>query len=148
MTNSSNDRELELEELVFDPRMQMTTSRIAIADDDPACLEMLRIALRSRHTEICEAVNGAELGRLLAEKGPFDLVVTDIHMPWMQGLQVLRSARAAEISTPVLVVTGLTQTGLQAKIDSLGNAKLLLKPFGIPELRAAISDLMAGQLPS
>ena len=88
------------------------------------------------------------MGRLLAEKGPFDLVVTDIDMPWMPGIQVLRSARAADIGTPVLVVTGLTQAGLQARIDRLGNARLLLKPFGIPEFRAAIADLMAGQLPS
>jgi DNA-binding response OmpR family regulator len=66
-------------------------------------------------------------------------------MPWMEGLQVLHSARAAEIHTPVLVITGLTRPDLQAKVDRLGNAKLLRKPFGIRELRAAVADLVAGQ---
>jgi CheY-like chemotaxis protein len=82
---------------------------------------------------------------LLAENGPFDLVVTDVLMPWMEGLQVLLSARAAEIRTPVLVITGLTRPDLQAQVDRLGNAKLLRKPFGIPELRTAVADLMTEQ---
>jgi two-component system OmpR family response regulator len=119
--------------------------RIVIADDDPDSLELLRLALGSTQVEICEAANGAELVDLLAEGGPFDLVVTDVLMPWMEGLQVLLSARAAEIRTPVLVITGLTRPDLQAQVDRLGNAKLLRKPFGILELRIAVADLMARQ---
>ena len=57
---------------------------------------------------------------------------------------MLHAARAAEINTPVLVITGLTRPDMQARIDRLGNAKLLRKPFGIPELRAAVADLMTG----
>jgi CheY-like chemotaxis protein len=123
-------------------------SRIAIADDDPDSLELLRLALGGPQIEICEAVNGADLVDLLAENGPFDLVVTDVHMPWMEGLQVLLSARNAEIKTPVLVITGFSRADTQARVDRLGNAKLLRKPFGISELRQAVSELMAGQAPA
>jgi DNA-binding response OmpR family regulator len=119
--------------------------RIAIADDDPDSLELLRLALESPLTEIYEASNGVELVQLLVENDPFDLVVTDVLMPWMEGIQVLRSARVAEVMTPVLVISGLTRSDLQGKVDSLGNARLLHKPFGIPELRAAVSDLMSRQ---
>ena len=143
--NDHGDRELTLDEWALAAQRHMMASRILIADDDPDSLELLRLALENPLIEICEASDGAQLLQLLAEDGPFDLVVTDVHMPWMEGLQVMHSARAAEIKTPVLVVSGLTRTDLQARVDRLGNAKLLRKPFGIPQLRAAAADLMAGQ---
>jgi putative two-component system response regulator len=145
MMNVSDHAEFTLGELARAARRQTTVSRIVIADDDPDSLDLLRLALGNPQIEICEAVNGAELVDLLAEQGPFDLVVTDVHMPWMEGLQVLLSARAAEIHTPVLVITGLTRPDLQTKVDRLGNAKLLRKPFGVSELRAAVAELMAAQ---
>ncbi len=143
--NESDHREFTFEELARAAQEHLTVSRIVIADDDPDSRELLRLALAGPQIEICEAANGADLVELLAESGPFDLIVTDVLMPWMEGLQVLHSARAAEIRTPVLVITGLTRPDLQAKIDRLGNAKLLRKPFGIPELRAAVADLVAAQ---
>ena len=120
--------------------------RVAVADDDPDSLELLRLALENPMTEIYEATNGVELAQLLIENDPFDLVVTDVLMPWMEGLQVLRSARRAEMTTPVLVISGLTRSDLEMTVERLGNAALLHKPFGIPDLRAAISALMSRQL--
>jgi putative two-component system response regulator len=143
MTANDNQREFTSEV----GRKPKAVLRIAIADDDPDSLELLRLALGGPQIEILEALNGADLVDLLAESGPFDLVVTDVHMPWMEGLQVLLSARNAEIMTPVLVITGFSRADMQAKVDRLGNAKLLRKPFGILELREAVSDLMAGQAP-
>jgi CheY-like chemotaxis protein len=145
MMNASDRREFTLAELSRAARKQTPISRILIADDDPDSLELLKMALANPQIEISEAANGAELVELLAEGGSFDLVVTDVLMPWMEGLQVLLSARAAEIRTPVLVISGLTRPDLQDKVDRLGNAKLLRKPFGIPELRTAVADLMAQQ---
>ena len=145
MMNQSDRREVTFGELARSARRQTSIRRIVIADDDPDSLELLKMALANPQIEICEAANGAELVDLLAEGGPFDLVVTDVLMPWMEGLQVLLSARAAEIRTPVLVITGLMRPDLQDKVDHLGNAKLLRKPFAIPELRAAVADLMARQ---
>jgi two-component system cell cycle response regulator CpdR len=145
MTNDPDSREATFEETERTPRRQLPVLRIAIADDDPDSLELLRLALGNPRVEICEAANGAELVDLLVEEGPFDLVVSDVLMPWMEGLQVLSSARAAEIRTPVLLISGLTRPELQAQVDRLGNAKLLRKPFGIPDLRAAVADLMAAQ---
>jgi DNA-binding response OmpR family regulator len=143
MTNVSDDRALSLAEIAVPTPLPLL--RIAIADDDPDSLELLRLALGSPVTKIYEATNGVELVQLLAKSDPFDLVVTDVLMPWMEGLQVVRSARAAEDMTPVLVISGLTRPDLQARVDGLGNAKLLHKPFGITELRAAISALISGQ---
>jgi DNA-binding response OmpR family regulator len=143
MMNASDNRESILGELAALAPLQV--SRIAIADDDPDSLALLRLALGNPMTEICEATNGVELVQLLLENDPFDLVVTDVLMPWIEGLAILRSARRADVMTPVLLITGLTRPDLEAAVDRLGNAKLLHKPFGISELRAAARDLMIGQ---
>ena len=143
MMNASESRESILGELASSAPLQV--SRIAIADDDPDGLALLRLALGSPMTEICEAANGAELVRLLVKDDPFDLVVTDVLMPWIEGLAVLRAVRGANDNTPILLITGLRRPDLQAKVEGLGNAKLLHKPFGISELRAAVHDLMIGQ---
>jgi DNA-binding response OmpR family regulator len=145
MTDSENRASMPGE--LAAPRPQQV-SRIAIADDDPDSLALLRMALGNPATEICEATNGVELVQLLLENEPFDLVVTDILMPWIEGLAVLRSARGADDMTPVLLITGLARPDLEAKVEGFGNARLLRKPFGISELRAAVFDLMHGQRPS
>jgi CheY-like chemotaxis protein len=119
-------------------------TRIAIADDDPESLELLREALLSPTVEISEAASGGHLVELLAEHGPFDLIVTDVDMPWMDGISAIRSARAAEVTTPVLVITGLARMGLQVAVTRLGNAKLLRKPLDIPALREAVAELLRG----
>ena len=118
------------------------TRRIAVADDDPEMRALIHEILRDPVTEVVEATNGAELIQLLAEQGPFDLIVTDVDMPWMEGLQVLRSARAADILTPAVVVTGLSRPDLDATVARLGVTKLLRKPFGAAELRKAIRSLL------
>lgn len=123
-----------------DPRL----TRIAIADDDPDSLELLRAALQRPHVEICQAMGGGELVGLLVERGPFDLIVTDIDMPWIDGIAVVRSARAAEITTPVLIITGLARMGLQVAVARLGNARLLEKPIDISALRDAVAALLDG----
>ena len=144
MTNVLDSRDMMLGEATG--LTPLPVLRIAIADDDPDSLELLRLALESPMTEIYEATNGVELAQLLIENDPFDLVITDVLMPWMEGLQVLRSVRVAEVMTPVLVISGLTRADLQTTVERLGNAALLPKPFGIPDLRAAISDLMSRRL--
>jgi two-component system OmpR family response regulator len=119
-------------------------ARVVIADDDPDTLELLHRALRSPTTEILEAASGAELVQRLADDGPFDLIVTDIQMPWMHGLDVLRSVRAANVQTPALVVTGASRAELESTVTRLGWTRLLRKPFGIASLRQAVSELLAG----
>jgi CheY-like chemotaxis protein len=120
--------------------------RVAIADDDPDSRELLRHILHGPDTELLEAVNGAALVQLLAEQAPFDLIVTDVDMPWMEGLQALRSARAADIHTPAVVITGLAGPGLEAAVARLGVTTLLRKPFGAVELREAVASLLGRRI--
>ena len=82
-------------------------SRVLVADDDPLLLSTITEALADFGATVATAGSGAELIEQLANEGPFDLVITDISMPWMSGLQVSRSARASGLKRPILFMTAL-----------------------------------------
>lgn len=118
--------------------------RTIVADDDPEILDLITLDLESRGMEVMRADNGVGLIELVANQGPFDLIVTDISMPWMSGLQVAMSARNAGLSTPVIVMTGLRDDeALVRQVSSLGaNTVFLRKPFELSELHGAMDLLL------
>jgi CheY-like chemotaxis protein len=120
----------------------VSIAQVVIADDDPDALELLGEVLRPLAVQVHKASSGAELVVLLADHGPFDLIVTDIDMPWMEGLGVIRSARAAEIETPVLFVSGIARPDLETSIARLSNARILRKPVAIADLRHAVRQML------
>jgi two-component system cell cycle response regulator CtrA len=117
-------------------------AKVAIADDDSETLDLLGDILSSPTTVVYKAASGAELVVLLAQHGPFDLIVTDVDMPWMDGLAAIRSARGSEIPTPVLVISGITRPELSGEVAGLGNARLLGKPIDLSALRRAVTELL------
>jgi two-component system, OmpR family, response regulator MprA len=117
--------------------------RILVAEDDPAMLSAISRALRRLGYGVVQAESGAELVDQLADEGPFDLIVTDVSMPWMDGLKAVRSMRTVGLSTPVIVVTALSDEDLNTQVRALGPAILLRKPFEFHELEAAIASLQA-----
>lgn len=116
--------------------------RILVADDEADQRFLLHRALRHAGNDVVMACDGGELLDQIAEGGTFDAIVTDINMPWMQGLQVLASARGAGLTTPVLVVTGLKQPELDSEVARMGHAHLLRKPYNADDLRRAIAKLL------
>jgi DNA-binding response OmpR family regulator len=121
-------------------------AHVLVADDDPQLLDAAAEALTTMGADVIRATNGAELIEQLANAGPFDLVVTDVGMPWMSGLQAIRSTRAAGLSTSVIVMTALTDQRIPAQVQALGeHAVLLRKPFDLTELEAAASMLLSGK---
>ena len=101
-------------------------------------------ALASLGFDVLSVENGAGLIDRLAMDGPFDLIVTDISMPWMDSLKTLRSIRTAGVTTPVVVMTALTDEQIPARVQALGtNTALLRKPFSLDELAAAAQRLIA-----
>jgi CheY-like chemotaxis protein len=117
--------------------------RILVAEDDPAMLSAICRALRQLGYGVVQAESGADLVDQLAGEGPFDLIVTDVSMPWMDGLKAVRSIRTVGLSTPVIVVTALADQDLTSQVRALGPAILLRKPFDLKELEAAIAHLQA-----
>lgn len=113
-----------------------------IAEDDPEALHMVSEALGELGADVSCAVNGDELIARLAET-PYDLIVTDVSMPWMTGLQAVHSARTAGLATPIVVITAVRSGEIERQVSALGrDAALVYKPFGLDELYAAIEGVL------
>jgi CheY-like chemotaxis protein len=124
----------------------LTRARVLVADDDPQLLDAVSDAFTKLDANVVRASSGADLIEQLATAGPFDLVVTDISMPWMSGLQAIRSTRAAGLSTSVIVMTALADPRIPAQVKALGaHAILLRKPFELSELESAASMLLSSR---
>jgi CheY-like chemotaxis protein len=127
----------------------LSDARILVADDDPLLLDAVADALSGLGARVTRAATGAELIDELAAAGPFDLVVTDVAMPWMNGLSAMRAARTAGLGTAVIVMTARQDEQIPAQVRALGrNAVLLRKPFGLDELEKIASKLIARLKPA
>ncbi|HEX8705584.1 MAG TPA: response regulator, partial [Myxococcaceae bacterium] len=112
--------------------------QILVVDDESDIRQLLREMLAFEGHEVTEAASGAEaLERL--RKVAFDLVVTDVRMPAMGGLELLRRVREASPSTEVIVATAYAE--LETAIECLraGAFDLLRKPFQLQELFNCVS---------
>jgi DNA-binding response OmpR family regulator len=119
-------------------------ARILIIDDDPSVLSMLRRAVERAGHEVSGAGDGrAGLAQLAA--APFDLVVTDIVMPEMEGIELIGRLRRGYPDLPVIAMSGggrgLPETYLAAA-RGMGAASVLIKPFAIDDLLAAMDALL------
>ncbi len=116
---------------------------ILVADDDPELLASVAQVLEAGGATVTRARSGAELIEALGEGGPFSLVVTDVSMPWMTGVQAMHSSRYAGLDTPVIVMTALRDPAIPDRVRALGDrAVLLRKPFSASQLLAAVDALV------
>ena len=118
-------------------------AHVLVADDDPELLSVVAESLTHLGAEVVRASSGAELIERLAHAGPFDLIVTDVGMPWMSGLQAMHATRTAGLRSAVIVMTALRDPRIATMVQALGaNAVLLRKPFTLSELKSAASRLL------
>lgn len=113
---------------------------ILIVDDDPQIRSVLRIALKQAGMTPTEAGDGAE-GLAKARSGRFDLIVLDIGLPEMDGLEVCRTLRAQD-DTPVLFLTARDDEIDRVLGFELGGDDYVTKPFSPRELVARIKAIL------
>ena len=113
--------------------------KILIADDDPQTVRALRITLGARGYEIVTAQNGVEALNLVITEHP-DLVMLDLGMPQLTGLEVIQGLRGWT-SVPILVVSGRTDAADKVEALDAGADDYVTKPFSIDELLARIRAL-------
>ena len=113
---------------------------ILIIDDDPQIRQVLRIAIAQAGFDIEEAGDGAE-GLTKARTGRFDLILLDIGMPQMDGLEVCRTLRTTD-QTPVLFLTARDDEIDRVLGFELGGDDYVTKPFSPRELVARIRAIL------
>jgi two-component system chemotaxis response regulator CheY len=118
---------------------------ILIADDSRMMRTMVRAALEADHHQVVEAPDGrAALALASAAAPPADLVITDINMPEMDGLALVRALRERPDYrfTPILVLTTERGEDMKQKGREAGATGWLVKPFDAGRLREAVDHVL------
>jgi two-component system, OmpR family, response regulator MprA len=121
--------------------------KVLVVDDEPAVRDALERALRSSGYGVAVASDGLEGLDRVAGESP-DLVVLDILMPRLDGLETCRRLRAAGNRTPVLMLTARDAVGDRVEGLDAGADDYLVKPFALEELLARIRALLRRSAPN
>lgn len=116
-----------------------TATRVLLVDDERLYLDALAKVLRRRGVEVRAAYDGAAALTALAG-GELDVIVLDLRMPAMDGLEVLLKIRRLDLLTPVLLLTGHADLERAAAALRAGASDVLLKPCPIDALISAIEN--------
>jgi CheY-like chemotaxis protein len=115
--------------------------RVVVIDDELGIRRSLRVLLGRYGYEAYEAADGLEGLRLCRELAP-DLVITDIHMPGADGIEVIAALHATRPALPIIAISGGDQTAtlnLFGSAGLLGAVGSLRKPFTVTEVLQAVS---------
>ena len=119
-------------------------ARILVIDDSASVVELVDRILTEDGHEVIAAYSGKEGGAILASQ-PLDLVITDIYMPDMDGLELIRTARRLRPGLRILAMSSATgKYAILPVAKALGAAATLRKPFSRGELREAVQACLEG----
>lgn len=111
--------------------------RILIVDDEPAIRRFLRAALGSQGYVVSELEEGRPVIDAVRRKAT-DLLVLDLGLPDVDGLEVIRHVRAADATLPIIVLSSRNEETAKVEALDLGADDYITKPFGIDELLARV----------
>ena len=122
--------------------------RVIVAEDEPDVRMMVSVALRGFGYDIVEARNGAELldqlSGVLIDGDPSaqpDLIISDIRMPGLTGMEILAGLRQAQWPTPIVLMTAYADRETREEARLYGVNAFFEKPFDIDDLVTAVLNL-------
>jgi len=116
--------------------------KILVVDDDVLVLRAISKLLSIKGFSVKEARNGEEAIRFLHNES-FDLIISDIRMAGIDGIQVVERLRAMGKDTPVILVTGYASENAPVEAYRLGVSGYVLKPFDAADLLAKVSKSLS-----
>jgi DNA-binding NtrC family response regulator len=119
----------------------MAKARILIIDDEESPRESLRFILKDRY-ELVLKENGTAGVEAVRSDGPFDVVLLDMKMPDLSGLDVLKQALQLSPGLPVVMITAITDAKPAVEAMKLGAADYLNKPFDVDEIRLVVERIL------
>jgi excisionase family DNA binding protein len=118
-----------------------TRARVLVVDDEAAIRDLLSKTLALAEYDVDLAPDGrTALERLRII--PYDLLITDLKMPGIDGLAVIREARRLKADIPVIIITGFSTEASAIEAVNLGVSGYLTKPFRVPRVLAAAAKAL------
>ena len=118
--------------------------RVLVVDDEPPIRKLLRMGLGTQGYQILDAPNGKTALELMTEEP--DLVILDLGLPDIQGLELLRLIRERNEKVPIVVLSSRGDERAKVQALDLGADDYVTKPFGMEELLARIRSALRHQL--
>jgi two-component system response regulator PilR (NtrC family) len=119
----------------------MNPARVLVVDDEKSMRDLLAITLQRAGYDVTVA-DGGETAIEAIRRDPFDAIITDLRMPKVDGLQVLRSAKDLSPETAVIMVTAVASTETAVEAMKLGAYDYITKPFKLDEVNLIIQNAL------
>lgn len=117
--------------------------RVLVIDDEPSVADALKVILSDSGYQVAVAMSGGEALEKLGKRR-FDLVITDVRLPDISGLDVLRHLRRSHPGVLAIIITAHHTPELAAESLSLGAVAVLPKPFSPSDLLTVIKTAFSG----
>lgn len=125
------------------PPLSRGTERILVVDDDLELLQIHQRVLESLGYQVAVYTNSCEAVAAFQQKiDAFDLVITDMTMPKMSGVEVTKKIIALRPDLPVIICTGFSELIDEDKAQEMGARALLMKPLTKKELASAVRKVL------
>ena len=122
----------------------MAKPRILLVDDDPSLLQVVSLGLGLQGYDVVTASDGSEALRMLQAGEMPQLIISDVMMPEMDGIELCRNVRAIPhlAQVPVFIFTALNAQDDIDRIRAAGATKMITKPFDIVGLASVIRSTL------
>ncbi len=120
-----------------------TSKLVVLAEDDADARSVFADALKQAGYVVVEAANGSQLLDVFAVVQAIDLVISDVRMPMISGLEALIALRLGRLKVPFIVITAFGSPETHREAERLGAVAVLDKPFGVRTLLSVVEEALS-----
>jgi len=117
------------------------TPRILLAEDDKELRELLALVLETAGYHVCQCSNGEQLMSRLTESSSLNLVISDVRMPGLSGLEVLARRNRKMQQVPFICMTAFGDAQTHSRARHLGAVATIDKPFDLDEMMELVAHV-------